>query len=71
MRAAIFFAALGIAVRLAIIIFLPRGVAIVYGHPLPWPQAFALEPGLAAWIMAALVAGMVRNAARLAWLKGP
>lgn len=68
---AIFFSVLGILVRLGLLALFPRAAALLLGQPLPWSAAFALEPGLAAWFMAALVGGMVRNIARLAWLKGP
>lgn len=68
---AIFFALLGIAVRLGLLVFLPRLASYLLGQPLPWLSAFALEPGLAAWILTALVGGIVRNLARLAWLQGP
>jgi hypothetical protein len=62
---------LGIAVRIALVAFAPAGLEAIFHRVMTWDTAFALEPGLAGWAMAALCLGGLRNAARLAWLGGP
>jgi len=62
---------LGIAVRLLIGIFTPLVLSAIFGRRVSWAMAFALEPGIASWALAAISFGMLRNLARLAWLHGP
>ena len=62
---------LGVAVRIAFAIVAPIVLSAIFGRQVTWTVAFALEPGIAAWAVAALAFGSLRNLARLAWLKGP
>lgn len=62
---------LGVAVRIALAIAAPIALSAIFGRRVTWATAFALEPGIAAWAVAALAFGSLRNVARLAWLKGP
>jgi CubicO group peptidase (beta-lactamase class C family) len=61
----------GIAVRLAVASFVPLSLGMVFGRRVTWPMAFALEPSLASWLLAAVFFGVMRNVARLAWLRAP
>ncbi len=60
----------GILARIALIALAPYLLGQVFGREVSWSTAFSLEPGLAAWFMAVTVLGSLRNAARLAWLRG-
>jgi hypothetical protein len=60
----------GIALRCLAAIFVPAILGFFLGGKVAWKSAFALEPGLSAWLASALFFGFLRNAARLAWLRG-
>ncbi len=62
---------LGIAVRIALCVVTPYIFSAVFGRRVGWSTAFALEPGIASWAVAAISFGILRNVARLAWLRGP
>lgn len=62
---------LGLAARAAIALSCPAAVGLAFGRAVSWPILFELEPGLAAWCLSACMFGFLRNAARLAWLRGP
>jgi CubicO group peptidase (beta-lactamase class C family) len=61
----------GVAVRIALAVAAPIALSALFGRRVTWTVAFALEPGIAAWAVAVLAFGSLRNVARLAWLKGP
>jgi CubicO group peptidase (beta-lactamase class C family) len=71
LRAAAALASIGIALRLAIFVFAPIVLGAGFERRFTWATAFALEPGLAGWAVAALSFGILRNIARLAWIGGP
>jgi hypothetical protein len=60
----------GLAVRIAAAALAPVLAGFVLGETVTWKSAFALEPGLSAWFASALFFGVLRNSARLAWLRG-
>jgi hypothetical protein len=60
----------GIAARAAIAAALPFAIGLAFGRVLSWKTLFDLEPGLAAWCLSALMFGFLRNASRLAWVRG-
>jgi CubicO group peptidase (beta-lactamase class C family) len=61
----------GIALRAAIAVFCPLAIGFAFGRVVSWSTLFELEPGLAAWCLFACMFGFLRNAARLAWIRGP
>jgi CubicO group peptidase (beta-lactamase class C family) len=61
----------GIALRIAFFFFCPYAVGLAFGRSISWGLLLRLEPGLAAWCVAACMFGLLRNAARLAWLQRP
>jgi CubicO group peptidase (beta-lactamase class C family) len=61
----------GIAARAAIAAFLPAAIGLAFGRVLSWRTLFDIEPGLATWCLSALMFAFLRNAARLAWIRGP
>ncbi|MGA2547881.1 MAG: serine hydrolase domain-containing protein [Rectinemataceae bacterium] len=61
----------GIAMRAAIAVFCPLAIGFAFGRVVSWSTLFELEPGLAAWCLFACMFGFLRNAARLAWIRGP
>jgi CubicO group peptidase (beta-lactamase class C family) len=61
----------GIAIRAAVVAFCPVAIGFAFGRAVSWPTLFELEPGLAAWCLFACIFGFLRNAARLAWIRGP
>jgi CubicO group peptidase (beta-lactamase class C family) len=61
----------GIALRGGIVAFFPIAVGLAFGKAVSWKILMQLEPGLAAWCMIVCVLGALRNAARLAWIRGP
>jgi hypothetical protein len=67
---AIFHSSLGIALRILFVVFTPRVISLCFGRTVTWKIAFSLEPGIAAWCISACFFGVLRNAARIAWLKG-
>lgn len=62
---------LGIVLRLAVFAFLPLGLGLLRGARLDWTYLLEWEPGLTAWLSVAMVIGLLRNVARLFWLRGP
>mgnify|MGYP001308316585 CR=1 FL=1 len=70
MLAAAFLSWAGIALRVGIAVFAPRLLSLGFGRIVTWKTAFLLEPGLAAWCASACFFGILRNSARLAWLRG-
>jgi CubicO group peptidase (beta-lactamase class C family) len=60
----------GLLARIAAFAFAPAALGYVFHRSLGWAMAFALEPGIAAWFASACFFGSLRNAARLAWLRG-
>lgn len=71
LRFAIFRSWLGIGLRAAIVVLCPYAVGWAFGRSISWSLLIKLEPGLAAWFLAACAFGFLRNAARLAWMRGP
>jgi CubicO group peptidase (beta-lactamase class C family) len=61
----------GIAVRAALAALCPIAVGLAFGRAVSWNILVQLEPGLAAWFLIACAFGVLRNAARLAWMRGP
>jgi CubicO group peptidase (beta-lactamase class C family) len=61
----------GIAIRAAVAVFIPAAIGSAFGRALTWKTLFQLEPGLATWCLSALMFAFLRNAARLAWIRGP
>ena len=61
---------LGIAIRVGIALTCPLAVGLVFGQAVSWNALFSLEPSLAVWCLSACMFGFLRNAARLAWLRG-
>jgi CubicO group peptidase (beta-lactamase class C family) len=62
---------LGIALRAAILALCPFLIGLAFGRSISWGLLLQLEPGLAAWFLVACMFGFLRNAARLAWMRGP
>lgn len=69
-RFARFRAILGIPLRLAFVAALPWALGHAFDRSVSWRVAFALEPGVMSWFVAASFFGLLRNTARLAWLRG-
>lgn len=61
----------GIALRLGLIALCPYAVGLAFDRVVTWPLLFQLEPAFAVWILAACLFGLLRNAARLAWMRLP
>jgi CubicO group peptidase (beta-lactamase class C family) len=61
---------IGIGVRVGLALAAPPLVALLLDAPMDWGRAFSFEPGLAAWLAGVLGFGVLRNLARLAWLRG-
>ncbi len=61
---------LGIAICVAALALAPKAMSLGFGRAVSWRTAFALEPGLAAWCASACFFGLLRDIARLAWLRG-
>jgi CubicO group peptidase (beta-lactamase class C family) len=61
----------GIALRAAIAVFCPILVGFAFERAISWKILMQLEPGLAAWCLIVWALGILRNAARLAWIRGP
>jgi CubicO group peptidase (beta-lactamase class C family) len=53
----------------AALAFAPRLISLGFGQAVTWRSAFTLEPGLAAWCSSACFFGLLRDVARLSWLK--
>ena len=70
-RLAIFRCWVGIALRIAIAALCPVAVGLAFGRSVSWNVLFQLEPGLAAWCLIVCAFGILRNSARLAWMRGP
>jgi CubicO group peptidase (beta-lactamase class C family) len=70
-RLAIFRCWSGIALRVAIAALCPAAVGLAFGRAVSWNVLLRLEPGLAAWILIVCAFGILRNSARLAWIRGP
>jgi CubicO group peptidase (beta-lactamase class C family) len=62
---------IGIVVRATIVVLCPIVVGLAFERAVSWKILMQLEPGLAAWCMIVCVLGVLRNAARLAWIRGP
>jgi CubicO group peptidase (beta-lactamase class C family) len=69
-RFARFRAILGIPLRVGFVAALPWALSHVFDRDVSWRVAFALEPGVMSWLVAACFFGLLRNTARLAWLRG-
>jgi hypothetical protein len=61
----------GVALRAGILLACPYAIGLAFGRSISWGLLIQLEPGLAAWCLAACIFGFLRNAARLAWMRGP
>jgi CubicO group peptidase (beta-lactamase class C family) len=61
----------GIAIRAAIALGFPALIGLAFGRQVDWNILFELEPGLAVWCLSLCMFGILRNAARLVWLRGP
>jgi CubicO group peptidase (beta-lactamase class C family) len=70
-RFAIFRCWLGIAARAAIAAYFPAALGLAFSRVITWKLLLQLEPGLAAWCLVVCAFGSLRNAARLAWIRGP
>jgi len=70
-RFAIFRCWIGISLRMGIIALCPVAIGLAFERAVSWKILMQLEPGLAAWCMIVCVLGILRNAARLAWIRGP
>lgn len=70
-RLAVFRCWAGIATRAAIAALCPAAVGLAFSRSVSWKVLFQLEPGLAAWCLIACAFGILRNASRLAWIRGP
>jgi CubicO group peptidase (beta-lactamase class C family) len=62
---------IGIAVRVAVLVFLPDAIGLASERAVSWKTLMQLEPGIAAWCMIVCAFGALRNAARLSWIRGP
>jgi len=60
----------GIALRAAIVAVCPLAIGLAFGRNISWKILLQLEPSLAAWCLFACLFGILRNAARLAWIYG-
>jgi CubicO group peptidase (beta-lactamase class C family) len=60
----------GIVLRMGLILVFPLIVGLAFGREVSWGTLFQLEPGLAAWYLSACMLGVLRNSARLAWIRG-
>ncbi|HTX73939.1 MAG TPA: serine hydrolase domain-containing protein [Rectinemataceae bacterium] len=69
-RFARFRALCGIPIRIAAALALPAALSYAFARAVTWKVAFSLEPGLMSWFVSACFFGLLRNAARLAWLRG-
>ncbi|MDA8427293.1 MAG: serine hydrolase [Treponema sp.] len=69
-RFARFRAILGIPLRVFLVAALPWSLGHIFDRSVSWRVAFALEPGVVSWFVAACFFGLLRNTARLAWLRG-
>jgi CubicO group peptidase (beta-lactamase class C family) len=70
-RLAIFRCWSDILLRIAAAVFFPAAVGLAFGRVVSWKVLFMLEPGLAAWCLIVCALGFLRDAARLAWIRGP
>jgi CubicO group peptidase (beta-lactamase class C family) len=70
-RFAIFRSWSGIIVRVLILALLPAILGLAFEKTVSWRTLMQLEPGIVAWCMIICVLGALRNAARLAWIRGP
>jgi CubicO group peptidase (beta-lactamase class C family) len=70
LRFGAFLAWAGIVFRVALLALVPTLLSLAFSRQLTWAAAFSFEPGLAAWFVVASAMGLLRNAARLAWLRG-
>ena len=61
----------GIFARLLIVILMPIVTGFLLGSRVDWAWMFEWEPGLTGWLAVATVIGLLRNIARLSWLRGP
>ena len=62
---------IGILFRLLIVLSMPTFLGYLLGSRVDWGWMFEWEPGLTGWLAAATVIGLLRNIARLSWLRGP
>jgi CubicO group peptidase (beta-lactamase class C family) len=60
-----------IVLRVAVAVYFPAAVGLAFGRAVSWNVLFMLEPGLAAWCLIICAFGALRDAARLAWIRGP
>ena len=61
----------GIACRTLVVVLFPSVIGLVFDRSLSWKALIQMESGLAAWLVILCVLGALRNAARLAWMRGP
>jgi hypothetical protein len=57
--------------RVAVAVYFPAAVGLAFGRAVSWNVLFMLEPGPAAWCLIICAFGILRDAARLAWIRGP
>jgi len=69
-RFARFRAVLGIPMRICLVLVAPAALGYAFARTITWKVAFALEPGVMSWFVSACFFGLLRNTARLAWLRG-
>jgi CubicO group peptidase (beta-lactamase class C family) len=61
----------GLALRALFVALCPIIVSLAFQRATSWKILLQLEPGLAAWYLIICALGLLRNAARLAWMRGP
>jgi hypothetical protein len=61
----------GVVLRVAVAAFFPAAAGLAFGRIVSWNALFMLEPGPAAWCLIVCALGIIRNLARLAWIRGP
>ncbi|HUX42107.1 MAG TPA: serine hydrolase domain-containing protein [Rectinemataceae bacterium] len=61
----------GILARLLIVLLMPIISGYLLGSRIDWGWMFEWEPGLTGWLAVAIVIGLLRNIARLSWLRSP
>jgi hypothetical protein len=61
----------GIFLRLLIVLLVPALFSFLLGSRVDWGWMFEWEPGLTGWLAVAIVIGLLRNIARVSWLRGP
>lgn len=61
----------GIVVRLALVALVPFAAGLLLATAVDWAYLLEWEPGLTGWLAVAILLGLLRNTARLLWLRGP